>query len=126
MNDECLNYQATIEQPIPDEVELIIERGNELSIVVARTGYMLALAKQDYSDRMGSDVMTMLKTVAKQTPMASSRTVNALVASLCHKEKLLVDWIDRINTTATHQIDWCRTLVSKAKQDQYYSRGMNQ
>lgn len=125
MKTECETIQANLEFPISEQVELVIERGNELSVIIARTGYMLALAKQNLNDKMQSEVMTALKKIAKETPFATSKTVNALIDSLCKDERFMVDWIERLNRTATHQVDWCRTLVSKAKQDQYYSSGIN-
>lgn len=125
MKVECETIQANLEAPISEQVQLVIERGSELSVIIARTGYMLALSKQSLNDKMQSEVMTALKKIAKETPFATSRTVNALIDSLCREEQFMVDWIERLNRTATHQLDWCRTLVSKAKQDMYYSSGIN-
>ena len=31
------------------------------------------------------------------------------------EEQYLVDWCERINRTATHQLEWCRTLIAKAR-----------
>jgi protein-disulfide isomerase-like protein with CxxC motif len=125
MKIECETIQTNLEMPISEQVELVIERGNELAVIIARTGYMLAQAKNNMNEKMQSEVMNALRRIAKETPFATSRTVNSLVDTLCREERFLVDWIERLNRTATHQLDWCRTLVSKAKQDQYYSTGIN-
>lgn len=125
MKIECETLQTNLEMPISEQVELVIERGNELAVIIARTGYMLAQAKNNMNEKMQSEVMNALRRIAKETPFATSRTVNSLVDTLCREERFLVDWIERLNRTAVHQLDWCRTLVSKAKQDQYYSTGIN-
>jgi len=125
MEEELNQYQSFLEEPISEQVELVIERGNALSVVIARTGKMLADSKTVLNEKMQSEVMDALRKIAKETPFATSRTVNALIESLCREERRQVEWIERINRTATHQLDWCRTLVSKAKADQYYSTGIN-
>ena len=125
MEEELNEYQSFLEEPISEQVELVIERGNALSVVIARTGKMMADSKTVLNEKMQSEVIEALRKIAKETPFATSRTVNALIDSLCREERRQVEWIERINRTATHQLDWCRTLVSKAKADQYYSTGIN-
>lgn len=126
MREECQQIQDYLEVVISEDVNEVIERGNELSVFIARTGKMMADAKIKLNERMQSEAIEMLRRVAKESPGATTKTINLLADSLCREEKYLVDWTERLNKTATHQLDWCRTLVSKAKQDQYYSRGMNQ
>lgn len=125
MEEELNQYQSFLEEPISEQVELVIERGNALSVVIARTGKMMADSKTILNEKMQSEVIEALRKIAKETPFATSRTVNALIDSLCREERRQVEWIERINRTATHQLDWRRTLVSKAKADQYYSTGIN-
>ena len=125
MEEELNEYQSFLEEPISEQVELVIERGNALSVVIARTGKMMADSKTILNEKMQSEVMEALRKIAKETPFATSRTVNALIDSLCREERRQVEWIERLNRTATHQLDWCRTLVSKAKADQYYSTGIS-
>ena len=47
----------------------------------------------------------------------SGKVQNALVDSICQEEKYLVDWIDRLNATCTHQLDFCRSIISKNKEE---------
>ena len=37
--------------------------------------------------------------------------------SLCADERYLVDFAERVNRCGVHRLDWCRTLISKAKED---------
>jgi hypothetical protein len=38
-----------------------------------------------------------------------------MIESMCQRENFLVTWIDRMNRAATHQGEWLRTIISKAK-----------
>ncbi|MEI6059418.1 MAG: hypothetical protein WCR72_01865 [Bacteroidota bacterium] len=123
--DEIQQYQEFLEIPLSEEVELVILKGNELAVIIARTGYLYADAKRTMNEKMQSEVMESLRRIAKETPLATSRTVNALIDSLCMEERYAVDWIERLNKSATHQLEYCRTLISLAKQERYSTRTIN-
>lgn len=125
LKSELDQYQSFLEDKITEELETVILRGNELAVIIARTGYLLAFSRQTLNEKMQSEIMQSLKKIAKETPFATSRTVNALIDSLCREERFIVDWIDRLNRTATHQIEYCRTLISLAKQEKYSTRSFN-
>ena len=97
-----------------EQVEEVVARGNTLAVYIARSGKLLADANCHLNARMRQEVFETLKTAAKQAG-ATSKAVNAIVDSLCRDEQYLSEWSERINRSATHQLDWCRTLVSKAK-----------
>ena len=61
-----------------------------------------------------SEVFDTLRETASRAG-ATSKAVNAIIDSLCKDEQYLVDWCERLNRTATHQLEWCRTVISKAK-----------
>ena len=98
-------------------IEEIVERGNTLAVYIARTGKMVADAKYHLNEKKKSDIVEMLKEVSAATPFATSKAINGLVDSICKKEQYLVDWIERLNRASTHQLDWCRTLISKEKEE---------
>lgn len=124
-----MNLDITSPQQIADELAIIDQylnitpneeigeatyRGNDLSVHIARTGKLLADAKYHLNEKMKDDVFKVLEKTAKQAG-ATAKAVNAIIDSLCKEEQYLVDWANRANATATHQMDWCRTLISKAK-----------
>ena len=125
IKDECGQYQAFLEEPLSEEVETVIQKGNELAVIISKTGKMLTDAKRDLNEKMQSEVMDALRKIANETPFATSRTVNALIDSLCREERFMVDWIERINKSATHTLEYCRTLISLAKQEKYSTRNFN-
>ncbi len=88
-----------------EDVQEAVLRGNDLAVYIARSGKLLADAKYYLNGKKKSEVFDTLRETA----------VNAIIDSLCKEEQYLVDWCERLNRTATHQLDWCRTLISKAK-----------
>lgn len=114
---ECEQIQSFLEITMSEDGNEAQARGNELAVYIARTGKMLADAKAHLNRKKQSDVMKMLEDVAKKTPFATAKTVNALVDSICAEEQHLVDWCERLNRTATHQLSWCVTVVSKFKEE---------
>ena len=75
---------------------------------------LLADAKYHLNGKKKSEVFDTLRETASRAG-ATSKAINAIIDSLCKDEQYLVDWCDRLNRTATHQLEWCRTIISKAK-----------
>jgi len=114
--NELETMQSFLEIDISDDITEVEERGNKLQVYMARSGKLLADAKSDYNRAMTSEVVNILKQY--MIGMNASHTaVNTLIKAACHEEQMLVDWIERINRTCTHQLDWCRTLISKYKEE---------
>jgi len=97
-----------------EDAQEAVERGNDLSAHIARTGKLLADSKYHLNEKKKSEVFEVLEKTAKQAG-ATATAINAIINSLCKEEQYLVDWSDRCNRAATHQLEWCRTLISKAK-----------
>jgi hypothetical protein len=47
------------------------------------------------------------------------------VKANCETENFLYNWCERLNRSATHQLDWLRSLVSKEKEEMRLSGGFN-
>lgn len=104
-----------------ENAEEAVVRGNDLAVYVARTGKLLADAKYWLNQTKNTEVIEMLRETAMNTK-ATAKAVNALVDSVCREEQYLVDWCERCNRTATHQLSWCVTLISKAKEEMKMGR----
>lgn len=111
---ELTNIDCFLNVTSSEQIEEIVQRGNDLAVHIARSGKLLADAKHHLNRKMKSEVFDTLKETGKQAG-ATSKAVNKIIDSLCADEQYLVDWADRINRSATHQLEWCRTLISKAK-----------
>lgn len=109
--EELKEMQSIIEVEISDNIDEAVERGNVLSVYIARSGKLLADAKYHKEKKLRSDIVAELKQIVKLPPSVATKFVDTLV----EKENYLMNWADRLNRTCTHQLEWCRTLVSKAK-----------
>nr|DAI57352.1 MAG TPA: hypothetical protein [Caudoviricetes sp.] len=108
--------QACEEETISEEVSKVIEYGQTLAPYISRSGKLLADAKHHLNTRMKENTFDALRKTAKQGG-ATAKAINAIVDSLCAEERYLVDFAERVNRCGVHRLDWCRTLISKAKED---------
>lgn len=119
---EIDDIEAYLSEVPPDEPDLVIERGNELSVYISRTGKMLADAKYHQDKAISESIVYNLGKNAE----CPASMLKQLVESTCRRENYLVNSIERLNKAATHQLDWLRTVISKAKEEMRYSNGINQ
>lgn len=113
---ELTSIDSFLNITMSEQAQEAVIRGNDLAVYIARTGKLLADAKYHLNARLKDEVFDTLRDTAKRAG-ATSKAVNAIIDSLCKEERYLVDWCERLNRTATHQIEWCRTLISKAKEE---------
>ena len=120
---EAEAIQDIIEQPVPEEIEAIVNWGNELLGYIARTGKMKADARYHLDKKKKSAIMDTLREIGKNAMPAS--TLNDLIKANCENENYLYEWCERLNRSATHQLDWLRSLVSKEKEQMRLNGGFN-
>jgi hypothetical protein len=109
--DEFLNITCSED---PNEVTA---RGCDLVVYIARTGKMLADAKY-WKDKATTE--SILRRLDISLPAS---VLNKLIDAECIRENYIFTWVERLNRAATHQMDWCRTLISKAKVEMQYQNG---
>ena len=110
---ELTNIDSFLNITMSENAEEAVLRGNDLAVYVARSGKLLADAKYWLNKAKNSEVLETLRETAKNAK-ATAKSVNALIDSVCREEQYLVDWCDRCSRTATHQLSWCVTVISKA------------
>lgn len=103
---------------IPEEV---IERISTTMVYLARTNEMLADSKRVLRIKKSSEIGETIIKIAKQN-FLSARAQNALVDSICSEEAYVVDSLDRLSATFTHQLDALRSILSYEKEAQRLSR----
>lgn len=121
---EAAIIQDFLEEPITDDMEAVIERGNNILAYIARTGKMKADARFHKDIKTRSSIMQQLKEMSTTLKLPAS-TMNNLVNAMCEEENHLLEWCDRLNRTSTHQLDWLRTLVSKEKEEMRLRGGIS-
>lgn len=114
--NEAQDIQSFLEIVMSDNPVEVVNRGNELQVYMARTGKMLADAKLLLNCQKKDETMTVVRNFIIDQKL-SARVQNALIDGLCHDTQYLVDWIERLNAACTHQLDWCRSIVSKNKEE---------
>ncbi|MEG2341430.1 MAG: hypothetical protein RSB69_11865 [Odoribacter sp.] len=119
---EVDDVEGYLQELPPDDPDLVIERGNELSVFIARTGKMYADAKYHQDEALAKSIVYEL---GKQAGCPAS-ILKQLVEATCKRQNLLVNSIERLNRAATHQLDWLRTVISKAKEEMRLSNGIGQ
>jgi hypothetical protein len=82
---------------------------------MARSGEMLANAKRTLRSRKTSEISKTIIAIAKEQ-FLSATVQNALLDSICEDEAFMVDWLERINRSCTHQIEGLRSLLSYEKE----------
>lgn len=113
---ELTNIDSFLNITMSENAEEAVQRGNDLAVYIARTGKLLADSKYWLNEAMKSEIMQTLEVTAKNAK-ATATAINALIGSLCREDRYLVDWCERCNRTATHQLSWCVTVLSKAKEE---------
>ena len=108
---ELQSIQEFTEITPSEDVNEIVQRGNDLIAYLARTTKLLADAKYHKDNKLNSAFIDEIRKISQ----LSASVANKYVDSLCKDENYLINWSERLNRTVTHQVDWCRTIVSKNK-----------
>jgi hypothetical protein len=113
LTSKAENMHKFLQSKYSSEPNDLIERIELLSILMSESGELLADAKYYRDKLVNGEIMNALKNgYANQlTPSA----LNKFVASLAFEENLLVNQFDRINASATHQLDGIRSVLSYRK-----------
>ena len=108
---ELQDIQNFIEVTMSEDPNEAVLRGNDLSVYMARTGKLLADAKYHRDKKLRSEIVSQIKEMVKLPPSVATKFTDTLV----ERESYLMNWAERSNRSCTHQLEWCRTIISKAK-----------
>lgn len=105
--------QKYLEERPKNQDEAVIERLENLQILLAQSGELLAQARFLQDQLIHSEIMKVIKEGYTEllTPSVLNKFVNALAKDINY----LVNWLDRINSAAVHQIDALRSILSYRK-----------
>ncbi len=120
--EEAQEIQKYLEITCSNNPEEIQERIADLAVYMARSGEMLAQAKREVAKaRINELVKKVIEPLTDGVPM-SATTQKELINLISIEEQFLVDWLERINRSCTHQIDALRSLLSYEKENLRLSR----
>ena len=115
LRERAKELQMFLETESSNNPEELTDRILKLMSYIAYSGEMLAEAKKLLRSRKSSEISKTIIAIAKEQCLSAS-VQNALLDSICDDESFLVDFIERVNRTATHQLDACRSLLSYEKE----------
>ena len=113
LNKLAEKMQAYLETDLGPDPQHLIDRAELLTILIAKSGQALAEAKF-IQDMIINDGLLSAINQGLETKLSPS-LVNKFVSSNAKDVNFLVNWLDRINSAATHQLDGIRTIISYKK-----------
>jgi hypothetical protein len=105
--------QSFLEQKAIDQEEGLIDRLELLQVLLAQSGNYLAEAKYLLDQRKNDSITQSLKEALAGD--WSTTIIHKKIDALCREENFLVNRFDRINSSAVHQIDALRSILSYRK-----------
>lgn len=117
MKEEAQRIQDYLEITCSSDPNEMVSRISDLSVYMARTSQMLADAKKDVSIIKKSAIAKEIIELLTHNIALSATTQKAIIDGIGIEEQHLVDWIERLNRTCTHQIDAVRSMLSFEKEN---------
>lgn len=115
LKERADEIQSFLQINASNNPEEIIDRISKLMVYMALSGEMLSDAKKLLRSKKTEQINQTIIKIAKESCLSAS-VQNALLDSICSDESYLVDYLERINKSATHQLDACRSLLSYEKE----------
>lgn len=111
IQQEAQQIQEYLDIECSDNPEEVLDRIRAIMPYISRTAYLLAEAKKAYRRKKATEIGETIVKIAKEQ-FLSAKAQNALLDSIAEDEAYLVDWLDRLNAAATHQVDALRSILS--------------
>ena len=111
IENELIEIQNFLEETMSEDANEAVLRGNDLAVYMARTGKLVADAKIHRDRKLRSEMIVEYKKLLEFPASVAVKYTDTLVEN----ETYLLTWATRLNASCTHQLDWCRTVISKAK-----------
>jgi hypothetical protein len=109
----CEEFQSLLEVPFSkDDADACLERMTELEVVMAQSGQYLADAKY-WQDKAQGRLKQYVEELGSEY---TASTLNNYVKAKTLEENHLVNALDRVNATSTHQLSNIRTAISYQKE----------
>lgn len=109
--EEAQQIQDYLDTTCSENPEEVLERIRAIMPFISRTAFMLAEAKKALRRKKASEISNTIINIAKEQCL-SAKVQNTLIDSIAEEEAYFVDWLDRLNAAATHQVDALRSILS--------------
>lgn len=115
LETEAIAIEQLLSYTISEQPADAFDRGSTLAVYIARTGKMMCDAKYHQDEARNKAIQaisggdTLLRLPAS--------TLNKYVDSCIQDENYMVNWCERLHRTCEKQWEWCRTIISYAKEE---------
>ncbi|QIK58781.1 hypothetical protein G7050_02560 [Dysgonomonas sp. HDW5A] len=116
LQQEAQQIQDYLDITCSENPEEVLERIRSIMPYISRTAFMLAEAKKALRRKKASEISNTIINIAKEQCL-SAKVQNTLIDSIAEEEAYLVDWLDRLNAAATHQVDALRSILSYEREN---------
>jgi hypothetical protein len=113
LQETAVKMQKYLETKPGSEPNDLIERAENLSVLIAKSGQCLADARYIQDMVVNGAILEAIQRAYEEKLSAS--TINKFVATAAKTQNHLVNWFDRINSAAVHQLDSLRSILSYRK-----------
>lgn len=114
--EEAQQIQDYLDITCSENPEEVLERIRAIMPYISRTAFMLAEAKKALRRKKASEISNTIINIVKEQCL-SAKVQNTLIDSIAEDEAYLVDWLDRLNAAATHQVDALRSILSYEREN---------
>lgn len=116
LQQEAQKIQDYLDITCSENPEEVLERIRAIMPYISRTAFMLAEAKKALRRKKATEISNTIINIAKEQCL-SAKVQNTLIDSIAEEEAYLVDWLDRLNAAATHQVDALRSILSYEREN---------
>lgn len=116
LQEEAQQIQDYLDIECSENPEEVLERIRAIMPYISRTAFMLAEAKKALRRKKASEISNTIINIAKEQCL-SAKVQNTLIDSIAEEEAYLVDWLERLNAAATHQVDALRSILSYEREN---------
>ncbi len=109
--EEAQQIQGYLDTTCSENPEEVLEKIRVIMPYISRTAFMLAEAKKDLRAKKSDEIQAQICEIVN-LQFLSAKVQNALLDSIAKEEAYLVDWLERLNAAATHQVDALRSILS--------------
>lgn len=111
LQEESIQIQGYLDITCSDNPDEIQERIRVIMPYISRTAFMLAEAKKALRAKKSDEIQAQICEIVN-LQFLSAKVQNALLDSIAKEESYMVDWLERLNAAATHQVDALRSILS--------------
>lgn len=109
--EEAQQIQGYLDTTCSENPEEVLERIRVIMPYISRTAFMLAEAKKALRAKKSDEIQAQICEIVN-LQFLSAKVQNALLDSIAKEEAYMVDWLERLNAAATHQVDALRSILS--------------